>query len=82
MNLTVYVPKELEDELQRRARQAGVTPSLFVQSVLRAALAERPASFSPAFRALAGAWEDERSADEVIADIRANRTATKRPALK
>ena len=82
MNLTIYVPKDLEAELQRRAKQAGTTPSLFVQSVLRAEMSRRPASFSSAFAALAGSWEDERSADEIIADIRDHRTSKRHPRLR
>ena len=38
MNITVYVPKDLEDELKRRAESAQLTPSRFIQAVLRDAL--------------------------------------------
>lgn len=82
MNLTLYVPKDLEDELQRRAAEAGTSPSLFVQSVLRVALAERAAEFSPAFAALAGSWEDDRAPEEIIADIGKGRVPVKRRALR
>lgn len=82
MNLTVYVPKDLEDELKRRAKQAGLTPSLYAQSVLRAAMAEQPTAFSPAFAALAGSWQDERSAEEVIADIRGSRSTRRRSSMR
>ena len=82
MNLTLYVPKDIEDELKKRAAEAGTTPSLFVQSVLRVALAERAAAFTPAFAALAGSWEDDRTPEEIIADIGLGRVAVKRPALR
>lgn len=82
MNLTVYVPKDLEAELKRRASDAGTTPSLFAQSLLRAAMAQQPTSFSPAFAALAGSWEDERTPEEIIEDINAQRTSRQRPGLR
>ena len=42
MNLTVYVPKELEEELRQRAEAESLSPSLYVQSVLRRALEATP----------------------------------------
>ena len=52
MNVTVYVPKDLEEELMRRAESARISPSRFIQSVQREALRERPRRFSAAFMAL------------------------------
>ena len=78
MNLTLYVPRDLESPLKARAEAAGLTPALFVQTVLRDALAADPASFSRSFAALAGSWEDERSADEIIRDIKDHRTNSRR----
>jgi hypothetical protein len=73
MNVTGYIPKSLEAKLHSRARRARVTPSLYSQSVIRQALDEEPARFSESFIALAGSWEDNRDAEQVIADIRGHR---------
>lgn len=78
MNLTVYVPRELESSLKARAEAAGLSPALFVQTVLRDALAAEPASFSKSFASLAGSWEDERTAEEVIRDIKNHRANSRR----
>jgi plasmid stability protein len=82
MNLTVYVPREVEAELRRRAARAHTTPSLFVQTVLRQALAAESGRFSDAFAALAGSWEDERGADEIMADIERHRVSAARRPLR
>jgi hypothetical protein len=81
MNLTVYVPKDLADRLERRARREGTTPSLFAQGVLRAALEPERRTFSRAFRELAGSWEDDRSASAIIRDIRGHRRSAGRDRL-
>lgn len=82
MNLTVYVPKDLAEQLERRARVEGTTPSLYVQGVLRAALLPERRSFSPRFLELAGAWEDERSAVAIVRDIRKHRRSARRGTLR
>jgi len=82
MNLTIYVPKDLEAELRHRAEAAGMTPSLFAQSVLRTALERQPNRFSERFAALAGSWEDERTPQQIIADIRKHRASPRRTAMR
>jgi hypothetical protein len=82
MNLTVYVPREMVEELGERARRAGLTPSLFVQSLLRRELAGEAERFSDAFAALAGSWEDRRTADEIVVDIKRHRRRADRVTLR
>jgi hypothetical protein len=82
MNLTVYVPKEIEEELRRRAKREGLTPALLAQSLLRRELGPESQRFSKGFAALAGAWEDRRTAEEVVEDIKRHRASAKRAALR
>ena len=82
MNVTVYVPKELEEKLQKRADGVGMTPASYIQSLLREAMSEEPSRFSDAFAALAGSWEDDRSARDILRDIKLRRSSSSRPALR
>ena len=82
MKLSIYVPKDLEAPLEAAAAKRGQSPSLFVQSLIRARLERGGRTFSEAFAALAGSWEDDRAADEIIRDIEASRRSVRRPALR
>lgn len=82
MNLTLYVPKDLERELGERARRAGLTPSLWVQGVVRDALSRKESRFSEGFLALAGSWEDGRDTKEIVADLRRTRVPSRRKPLR
>lgn len=77
MKLSVYVPKELEEPLKTKARAEGVSPSIYVQSVVRHDL-ETDSEWPEAFRELAGSWEDDRTAEEIMRDIEESRTSTER----
>jgi hypothetical protein len=81
MKISVYVPKELEEPLREEAAEAGESPPLFLQSLLRERLQGRRKSFSEEFAALAGSWEDDRPADEIIRDIEESRRSSHRSAL-
>jgi len=82
MNVTVYVPKDLESSVRAHAKAEGTTPSLLIQRVLREALTTKRRTFSPQFEALAGAWQDTRKADEIFEDIRLHRLSSRRPRLR
>lgn len=83
MNLSVYIPRDLEQALRRRAKAEKTTPSLFVQRVVAAALDREGSEFSAAFRALPGAWADDRTVDEQIREIKRGRSIrTKRARLR
>jgi hypothetical protein len=82
MNLTVYVPKDMEEELRKRAERSGTTVPRFVQAVLREALSVQPDRFPESFARLAGSWEDTRTAKEIVADIRGSRAKAARAALR
>lgn len=81
MNLTVYVPKDLEGMVVAHAKAEGTTPSLLIQQVLREALTKKRRTFSPQFAALAGSWQDTRNAEEIFEDIRVQRASSRRPRL-
>jgi hypothetical protein len=81
MNLTVYVPKALEAKVRAKAKALKLGPSMYVQLVLREALASQN-KFTEQFRALLGSWDDKRSADEIVADIKRHRSTTKHAKLR
>jgi hypothetical protein len=82
MNLSVYVPKDLEDKLRKKALARKLPLGLYVQQLVREALEDNK-QFSPAFEALAGSWQDDRPAQAIVADIKKQRTSSgKRAALR
>ena len=82
MKISVYVPKELEKSLREQARERSMTPSLYVQSLVRERFEQEPKRFASAFASLAGSWEDERSAEEVCRDLEQSRRDASRSALR
>lgn len=82
MKISVYVPKELEGPLQEKAEERSMTPSLYVQSLVRERFERQPRRFSPAFAALAGSWEDERSAAEICRELKESRKDASRSVLR
>ena len=82
MKLSIYVPKDLEESLETEAAKRGESPSMFVQSLIRARLERGGRTFSDDFAALAGSWEDNRPVDEIVRDIEESRRSTRRPALR
>lgn len=82
MKISVYVPKELEEPLREEAAEAGASPPLFVQSLLRERLEGRRKTFSEVFAALAGSWEDDRSVEEIVHDIEESRKSAQRAVLR
>lgn len=77
MKLSIYVPKDLEAPLEAEAAKWGLSPSMFVQSLIRARLERGGRTFSEEFAALAGGWEDDRSADEIARDIEESRRSVR-----
>jgi hypothetical protein len=82
MKISVYFPKELEEPLRDEAAEAGESPSMFLHSLLRARLVRGQGVFSDAFVALAGCWEDTRSAAEIVRDIEESRASARRSPLR
>jgi hypothetical protein len=82
MKLSLYVPKQLEQTLRERADTAEVSPARYVQQLLKERLASDRRRFSAEFLALAGSWEDDRTADEILQDLKANRLTALRPELR
>lgn len=78
MNLTVYIPRSLQRTLRQRAQAAGLTPARYLQQLLRRDIEEGPTEFSSQFADLAGSWDDERAANDVIRDIESNRIDSER----
>ena len=81
MNLTVYIPRSLQRTLRQRAQAAGITPARYLQQLLRQDIEDGPTEFSTRFAALAGSWDDERAANDVIRDIESKRVDSERPEL-
>jgi hypothetical protein len=73
MNLTVYVPKNLEAKLRKRAAALSLAPGLYVQQIVRQEL-EVERRFSSQFETLAGSWDDARDAVQIVRDIKSHRT--------
>lgn len=82
MKISVYIPKDLEEPLREEAAEAGESPTLFVQSLVRERLGGRNREFSEAFAALAGSWEDDRSVAEIVRDVEESRTSAVRSGLR
>ncbi len=82
MKISVYVPKELERPLREQAEEQSMTPSRFVQSLVRERFEREPRHFTEAFAALAGSWEDERSAGEICRDLEESRQDAGRSVLR
>ena len=82
MKLSVYVPKDLEEPLRRQAADAELTPSRFIQSLLEEELRSGPKRFSDEFAALAGSWRDDRTTEEILADLRRRRLDAGRPPIR
>jgi hypothetical protein len=81
MNVTVYVPKSIEDLLKTAAGMAKITPARFIQRLVRRELEGDERSFSEGFIALAGSWEDDRTPEQIIQDIDDHRLDTRRQDL-
>ena len=65
--LAIYLDEETARMLDRAAKKEGVSRSAWAREAIRAALRNRlPESF---FEVL-GSWEDGRSAEEILEDIR------------
>ena len=82
MKVSVHVPKELEGQLREQAEGQSMTPSLFVQSLVRERFEQGSRRFTPAFATLAGSWQDERSAGEICRDLEASRQDAERSVLR
>ncbi len=82
MKISVYVPNELEGRLRQQAEERRMTPSRFVQSLVVERFEQEPRRFSPAFAALAGSWEDERSAEGICRDLEESRQDASRSVLR
>ena len=82
MKISVYVPKELEGRLREKAEERSMTPSRFVQSLVQERFEQEPRRFTSAFAALAGSWEDERSAEEICRELEESRQDASRSVLR
>ena len=81
MKISVYIPKELEEPLRTEAAEAGESPSMFLQSLVRERFERGSRTFSDDFAALAGSWEDTRTVTEIVRDLEDNRRNAARPML-
>jgi predicted DNA-binding protein len=74
---------ELDDETAKRLRQAsekdGISPSAWVTQAIRIRLEDK---LPDSFFAVLGTWEDSRSTEEILRDLRTEAPQAKRTALK
>jgi predicted DNA-binding protein len=74
---------ELDDETAERLRQAskkdGISPSAWVKQAIRIRLEDK---LPDSFFAVLGTWEDSRSTEEILRDLRTEAPQAKRAALK
>jgi len=82
VKISIYIPKDLEEPLLAEAEDAGESPSMFVQSLVRGRLEGHRQEFSEQFAALAGSWEDDRSVEEILRDIEEQRESAERALLR
>lgn len=82
MKLSVNLPERMSDQLERRARRAGLAPADYVEKLVQQSLAQESPAFSEKFLSLAGSWEDERTTEEIVRDIEESRTIGRRPELR
>lgn len=82
MKLSVDVSQRVSDQLERRARRAGLTPADYVGKLVQQSLADETSAFSEQFMSLAGSWEDERTTEEIVRDIEESRTTVRRPEFR
>jgi predicted transcriptional regulator len=76
--LAIYINDALARRLDRAAKKAGVSRSRLVARLLESHFADR---LPDDFFAVLGSWEDDRSADEIVADIRSAGRDAARPEL-
>jgi predicted transcriptional regulator len=74
---------ELDDETAKKLNEAsgkdGISPSAWARRAIQIRLEDR---LPESFFAVLGTWEDDRSAEEIFRDIRAEAPQAKRMALK
>jgi hypothetical protein len=68
-------------DVRVRARAAKLTPARYLQQLLRQDIEDGPREFSARFAALAGSWEDDRPAADIVRDIDDNRIDAERPEM-
>ena len=70
--VAVYLDKNTADDLARHARKAGISQSAFVRDAITEKLKAEPnaAGFPQWWFDLSGSWEDDRSPEEIMRDIR------------
>jgi ribbon-helix-helix CopG family protein len=65
--LAIYLDEQTARLLDRAARREGISRSAWVRSVVRSRVTDR---LPDAFFAVLGRWEDGRSSEEILRDIR------------
>jgi predicted transcriptional regulator len=76
--LAIYLDEKTARKLDAAARRSGMSRSAWVRRALEAQLA---GALPESFFSVLGTWEDERTADEILGDIRSGREQDERPPL-
>ncbi len=76
MQVSIYLNEELVRKVDRLARREGRSRSKIIEALLEASLA-KPGG-GARLKALVGAWQDERTAKEIVAEIFRDRERNRR----
>lgn len=76
MQVSIYLREELIKKVDRLARREGRSRSKVIEALLVASL-EKPGA-GGRFKALVGVWQDERTAQEIVAEIYKDRERNRR----
>lgn len=76
--LAIYVDDETAREVKKAARKAGMSRSEWVSNLVQK---ELRGQISEEFFRILGTWEDDRAAEEILKEIRADSAQRERPPL-
>ena len=77
--LSIYVDEELGARLAEEARSRGLSQSALAREALAKHLPPQPRRpFPPEWYANLGTWEDDRTTEEIIAEIKRDQFPTRR----
>ena len=77
--LAIYLDEETAKELDEAAERDGKSRSEWVREAIKQKLSDR---LPDSFFAVLGTWEDERSTEEILADLRSGPEQREREPLR
>ena len=77
--LAIYIDEKTAREINKASRKAGLSRSEWVSQVVKK---ELQGKLKEAFFQVLGTWEDDRSPEEILIDIRTGANQRERPPLR